>query len=762
MLKIDKQLRMFALVVKGELDGEINSTAMRQDWAEVETLARELGAEKWQYRAEGQLGFADYYDGDLTGAQKKVAEALLGSTNINDIGGQIFYLSTTATGLVAQGMNDQALQYADRAIALANATPDAGYPQIALEARIAAMINKGQTNAAKAELKIALADPAAQNSHSRMLGLNSMAGMIARAEKDLPTAIEYLTEALRHAVLADDRKMIPDFQNTLSDLYRRSGNVAKAEEFANEAAISVQTFGYIPLIPRSLQNLAELQVAQGKYDDAERTYDRAAAIQDIMIGNADSELGKVALVKGASDIYAKHIALIAEHRPDSTKAFAVVEQARGRVLTDLLISGAKTSPESLANEKKIAQLRLKLMSARSNRDVEQLRDAIFLAEQSRSITPQISIVSIGKHKTISLDELQANLSASEVVLEYVLDDPASYCLVITHTQYRITRLSGTQTISAAVTAYLKEVKAKRLAGTESRRLYELLLGPVPEASQKEQLIIVRDGALHLLGFDALIDNHNQYVVQSRTVVYAPSATAFFLLRTPRRHDQQPVGVLAVGGVPYDRSGLMKSGITRGLSGSDLPDLPSSEDEARVAIKALPGPQNTLLIGSRATETAVKRAINHRTIHFAVHGIPNESRPDRAALVLLSDPQNGEDGFLEASEVVQLHLNADLVVLSACDTAVGPLEGEEGIETLSRSFLLAGAQTVVSTLWSIDDDSTLYLMKRFYAVLARTSSPALALRFAKLHMLDTFGLTKALPYYWAGFTVEGLVQSSVRH
>jgi len=144
-------------------------------------------------------------------------------------------------------------------------------------------------------------------------------------------------------------------------------------------------------------------------------------------------------------------------------------------------------------------------------------------------------------------------------------------------------------------------------------------------------------------------------------------------------------------------------------------------------------------------------------HLAVHAIANEARPDRAALVLLSDPKSRDDGFLQSSEVVQLPLNADLVVLSACDTAVGPVQGEEGIETLSQAFLLAGSRTVISTLWSIDDDSTLFLMKSFYGQLAEKKTPQYALRIAKKHMLTTFGPTKALPYYWAGFTVEGLAQ-----
>jgi CHAT domain-containing protein len=157
---------------------------------------------------------------------------------------------------------------------------------------------------------------------------------------------------------------------------------------------------------------------------------------------------------------------------------------------------------------------------------------------------------------------------------------------------------------------------------------------------------------------------------------------------------------------------------------------------------------------QGTESGFKSSIDHGIIHLAVHAIANETHPDRAALVLLSDPSHDEDGFLEASEIVQLRLHAELVVLSACNTAVGPLEGEEGVATLSRAFLLAGARTVVSTLWSVEDESTLYLMKSFYAELNRGRGTADALATAKRNMVRKFG-TNAVPYYWAGFTVEGV-------
>jgi CHAT domain-containing protein len=112
--------------------------------------------------------------------------------------------------------------------------------------------------------------------------------------------------------------------------------------------------------------------------------------------------------------------------------------------------------------------------------------------------------------------------------------------------------------------------------------------------------------------------------------------------------------------------------------------------------------------------------------------------------------------LQASEIVQLHLNADLVVLSACDTAIGPEEGEEGIAALSRAFLLAGAKAVVSTLWSINDDYSLAVMTHFYRHLAAREPTAEALTKAKRDTLREFDRAAA-PYYWAGFIFEGAAE-----
>src|SRR5262249_1281664 len=145
------------------------------------------------------------------------------------------------------------------------------------------------------------------------------------------------------------------------------------------------------------------------------------------------------------------------------------------------------------------------------------------------------------------------------------------------------------------------------------------------------------------------------------------------------------------------------------------NLPGSKDEVLAAADAVRPQTSTLLIDTMATEHAFKTAEleRYKLIHMAVHGVANTNRPDQAALILLSDAATGVDGILTTSEILQIRTNGHLGVLSACDTAIGRLQGAEGIANLSRAFLLSGARNVIATLWAIDDTFTLNLMKQFY-------------------------------------------------
>jgi CHAT domain-containing protein len=395
------------------------------------------------------------------------------------------------------------------------------------------------------------------------------------------------------------------------------------------------------------------------------------------------------------------------------------------------------------------------MAARSTDEIRSLRDQIFMTEQTRWVTPGVNVLKTKSRETVGLEQIQQALAPSVVLLEYVIADPSSYCLTISRNRTRIVRLEGRARIEPLVAAYLKSVKAKLPALAEARALYDALLGPIRETARGRTIVIVRDGQLHLVPFDGLREPSGHFVVETKTVIYSPSATSFHLLSEQKQPRTARNALLAIGGVPYSQSPINRSGLARGDDHGSFTDLPSSADEIEIAQAAFSKKDSKLLLGTSATEAAFKAAklAEYRVIHLAVHGFADPTFPDRAALVLLSDRSAGEDGFLQASEIVQLRLDADLVVLSACDTAVGPLQGQEGIANLSKAFLLAGARTVVSTLWQIDDSSSLFLMKHFYAHLLEKRSPASALTAAKRDMLRTFG-QKAVPYQWAAFTIEG--------
>jgi CHAT domain-containing protein len=467
-------------------------------------------------------------------------------------------------------------------------------------------------------------------------------------------------------------------------------------------------------------------------------------------------LDKTALIKASSELYSQHFCLLAQHFNNPAKAFSVIEQVRGRIMTDRLIAGSVTPEEATTQERAISQLQVKLATARSTAEVRSIRDQIFMAEQSRWITPDVSILKARAHVSTGLDRVERSLSPSAVVLEYVVAEPQSYCLVISHDGSHIVSLAGRERIDTLVASYLKAVKMKQPAREEGRKLYDVLLRPVTPATQKETLLIIPDGPLHLVPFEGFVDESGRYLVETRTIIYEPSATSFYLL-TQNRHSAHTVEhvLLGVGGVPYNTSELKQASLTRGYDENSLSNLPASRDEVLAAEAAIHDPTDTLLLGSKATESALKRAdlAQYRIIHLAVHGFASSEDPNRSALVLLTDPAAGEDGFLQASEIVQLHLNADLVILSACDTGIGPVEGEEGIAALSRAFLLAGAKAVISTLWSINDTYSLVVMTHFYRHLVAHEPAAEALTHAKRDTLREFGPTAA-PHYWAGFVFEG--------
>jgi CHAT domain-containing protein len=358
---------------------------------------------------------------------------------------------------------------------------------------------------------------------------------------------------------------------------------------------------------------------------------------------------------------------------------------------------------------------------------------------------------------VTLPELQKTLGPRTLLIEYVLAEPSSYVLAITHDSVQPYKLPSRAKIEADANRYRKEIRSQKEDKQLAGQLFAELLGPVAAYKDAGDLIVVPDGALHLLPFSALQDGAG-YVLASHTVDVDPSATVSFMLHN-RTSREQPDALPYIGVAAWTQPTDTRNPILRAVSGperSELVPLPESKSEVESIAKDLPRP-STILEGADATETHFKSLPLDDTevIHLALHGYADLDYPDRSALIFAPEPNGANDGLLQVREIREMHLRSKLVTLSACDTGVGPV-GETGVSNLVNAFIEAGADSVVSTLWEVSDLSTGQLMKDFYGQLATHSRKVDALRTAQLDLMKE-GLQ---PYFWAGFQIVGDANSSL--
>ncbi|MBI4473397.1 MAG: CHAT domain-containing protein [Acidobacteria bacterium] len=468
------------------------------------------------------------------------------------------------------------------------------------------------------------------------------------------------------------------------------------------------------------------------------------------------------LIATLSEAYLGHFELAATKFSDPGKAYEIIEQARGRALADTLRGKSESLSSSdeisVRAQKDINRIQLALLHETSRHGRQSLLDQLFAAEQLlfrvRRTTGPLKPAT-DRPKPIPLGTLQTSLGPDEMLLEYVLGQTQSYCLQITRTGVGLAVLPASRhRIENLVEAFLEAVRSKRSETALGKELFALLLQPVIGQANKSRLIVIPDRKLHLLPFDALRNDQEKYILESHVVSYVPSATVLHLLRPSRPSAKGSATFLGVGNVIYSESAVFAYAAGRpapndffDVAAATLPNLDGSAEEVISVARIIGGGQ--MLLAENATEAAFKGLplANFRIIHLAVHGIANTQFPDRAALMFGDTPGSGEDGLLQVREVRDLSLNADLVILSACDTGSGRLLGQEGIASLEYALLLAGAKSVIASLWIADDWSTTFLMKRLYEHLVEGYDKDKALRRAKLDLLDKFGV-RALPVFGA--------------
>ena len=283
--------------------------------------------------------------------------------------------------------------------------------------------------------------------------------------------------------------------------------------------------------------------------------------------------------------------------------------------------------------------------------------------------------------------------------------------------------------------------------TRLQQLHEILIQPIADllpANPDARVIFVPQASLFLIPFPALQDSSGKYLIEKHTILTAPAIQVVDLTRQQRQKVQQVTGSDAiVVGNPTMPSIPPEVGEPP----EPLPPLPGAEKEAKKIAAML----NTQAItGNSATEVALKQQMPQaRLIHLATHGLLDDFQGLGVPGAIALAPSGKNNGMFTASEMLDLKLNAELVVLSACDTGRGRITGD-GIIGLSRSLIIAGVPSVLASLWSVSDDSTVSLMTEFYRNLQRDTDKARALRSAMLTTMKQY----PSPFDWAAFTLIG--------
>jgi CHAT domain-containing protein/tetratricopeptide (TPR) repeat protein len=513
--------------------------------------------------------------------------------------------------------------------------------------------------------------------------------------------------------------------------------------------------------------------ALGRDDEAAAAFERSIrAAEEDREEVADAPVERQRFLEWRMEPYEGLLKLYAR-RGQAQAALAQAERARARVLLDALRGGQSRldgmlTPEEVTRqrERREALARAGVEAARAadgdaaqQRAAEEKRHAARLAYEAFRAAAYASHPGMaarsGRAAPWRMEDARVLLDDRTLALTYAVTSDRTYLFALTRKGLALHEVAlGRTALEGRTRGFREALAARRLdVAALGRALCADLLGPVrKELASSKRLLVVPDGPLWELPFQALKCTPSRYLLEERAIAYAPSLTA---LREMAARRAPPVKardtLLAVGDPSFGETqrrqiaGLLRDGA--------LGPLPDAAAEVR-AIERFYAPGSSVYVGADASETRIKaEARRHRVLHFAAHGILNDASPLYSQLVLARPgAAEADDGLLEAWEIMELSLPADLAVLSACETGRGRVSQGEGLVGLSWAFSVAGCPTTIVSQWKVDSRSTSRLMRRFHRDLADGRPTADALRAAALAVkADPL---YAHPFYWAGFVVMG--------
>ncbi|MCG6983471.1 MAG: CHAT domain-containing protein [Deltaproteobacteria bacterium] len=489
-----------------------------------------------------------------------------------------------------------------------------------------------------------------------------------------------------------------------------------------------------------LSDRARIAVAEGDREKAINLYIAAVEVIEQQRSSINTEASKIGFVGNKQDVYAHLVEQLVE---DSRfeEAFEYTERAKARALVDMLASKRDFQGGKSADTTRLNDLLEELEKVEMDSIVEKPEASSQHQAAVRGIMVEIKdkisetnpeLASLVTVNPPDLSEIQRLIPPDETLIEYFGTEDKLFAFVVTH--------EGVQGLKLEATGWEKEINEfrKTLMLRDSKEfkasgqtLYGELIQPLESMIASKNLTIVPHGALHYLPFNALCSNKG-FLIDNYTIRVLPSGTVMKFLKGS--NEGQAGSILAFGNPNL---------------GNPIYDLPGAEKEAIAITREQPN--SKLFTGEQATETSAKRFGKHfRYIHFATHATFDAEKPLTSGLLLAADGEN--DGMLTVGELYDLRLNADLVTLSACETALGKVANGDDVVGFTRGFLYAGARSIVSSLWKVDDQATSILMQEFYKQLQGKDKRE-ALRTAQMKVKNTYN---SHPYFWAAFQITGAV------
>jgi CHAT domain-containing protein/Tfp pilus assembly protein PilF len=663
--------------------------------------------------------------------------------------------------------------------------------------------------------KVPGADPAVATLLNNLGQVYKAEGRYADAEPAIKQSL-----AIREKVLGRDHVDVARSLNNLADLYQRQDRFAEAEPIYQRAlSVRERTVGpYHPDTVASLNNLASLYQAQGRTSDALPLVERMMAGGRAQLGVALAVLLDAQKKRQMEADKAFDEALdVIQHGAQSSAASAVNKLAvRVAAGNDHLAELVRRDQDLASEADRLDKAIIAALSRQgSPREAAAGRERLAAIAAERAALQKTFVAEFPDYAALSnplplkAKEIQELLSGDEAMVLFALADRESFVLALTRDEFDWQRIPlGADALSQKVALLRRGLDVGKASDSTGKsglydlafanELYATLFGPVEGlVKDKRSLLVAPSGALTALPFHLLVTEkpaaavpdriegyrNAAWLLKRQAVSVLPSVSSLKALRGFARREQAVKPMTGFGDPVFNPSEggnerrtasrsvtnlaytdfWQGAGVDRGRLALALPQLPDTADELNAVGRDLGVTAADIHLGADASETTVKRAplADYRIVYFATHDlvagdVKGVAEPS-LALSIPKVPSALDDGLLTASEVAQLKLNADFVVLSACNTIAGDKPGAEALSGLARSFFYAGARALLVTHWSVDSEAATRLATSTFDLLKADSQlgRAEALRRAMLAYLDdTSSPRNAYPALWGPFALIG--------